>query len=99
MFSSEVFITMYLILEKIERKIWWWPTALQEYLDGELDNKVSYFFSCYKIMVLNFKAMENAQMKQQKVMVVWQCGHSKRGIMLGNFNLYKQVGVTILIML
>jgi len=42
----------------------------QEYLDGELDNKVSYFFSCYKIMVLNFKAMENAQMKQQKVMVV-----------------------------
>jgi hypothetical protein len=43
--------------------------------------------------------MENAQMKQQKVVAVWQCGHSKRGIMLGNFNLYKQVGLTILIML
>jgi hypothetical protein len=47
-------------------------------------------------MVPNLKAMENAQMKQQKVMVVWQCGHSKRGIMSGTFNLYKQVGLTIL---
>lgn len=47
-------------------------------------------------MVPNVKAMENAQMKQQKVMVVWQCGHSKKGIMSGNFNLYKQVGLTIL---
>jgi hypothetical protein len=87
---------MYLILEKIKRKTWWWLTPLQAYLDGELDNKVSYFFSCYK-MVPNVKAMENAQLKQQKVMVVWKCGHSKRGIMVGNFNLYNQVGLTILI--
>lgn len=90
---------MYLILEKIKRKTWWWLTPLQEYLDGELDNKVSYFFSCYKIMVPNLKEMENALMKQPKVMVVWNCGHSKRGIMVGNFNLYKQVGLTILITL
>jgi hypothetical protein len=90
---------MYLILEKIKRKTWWWLTPLQEYLDGELDNKVSYLFSRYKIMVPNVEATENALMKQRKVMIVWQCGRIKRQVMLGNFNLYKQVGLTILIRL